>query len=124
MEQTGRNGWGITSKAGHLLRDRGTKGFLLGLGAAALSAYALPRVSKALRPIAVKATQEAIHLYDSAVTKLSEWKEDVEDIVAEAQVLHVAETLEEGNVHNQRDAVENAPAVQPAKAPKNPESGE
>lgn len=81
----------IGEKAKEYLHDKGVRGFLAGVGATALAIYAWPKVSSALRPVAVKVVQEAISLTECTISKLSVAKENVEDIVAEAKANHEAE---------------------------------
>ncbi|QGG48385.1 hypothetical protein [Heliorestis convoluta] len=74
-----------------LLSNKGTKGFALGIGATVAVAALLPTVSKALRPLAVQAAQGAINLSEKALSKGVQLKENIEDIMAEAQYKHHVE---------------------------------
>lgn len=69
----------------HKVRTNTGKDLAFWLGAAALGAILLPSVRESLRPIAISAVQGVMGLSEQARGLVSGIKEDLEDIVSEAQ---------------------------------------
>lgn len=61
------------------------RGFSLGLGAAVLGFLLVPATRKALRPVLVAGLRGLMDLADQAKVSLATAREELEDIVAEAQ---------------------------------------
>ncbi|KAB2951814.1 hypothetical protein F9B85_11015 [Heliorestis acidaminivorans] len=86
-------GNGVRKQLFSLLGSKSGKGFALGVGATLVATALIPTVAKALRPLAVQVTQGAIDITEKAVAKGAQLKENVEDIVAEAQFKHYQEKV-------------------------------
>ncbi|BBB92643.1 hypothetical protein MAMMFC1_03338 [Methylomusa anaerophila] len=69
----------------HQMRSPAGKSVVLGLGAAVLGFLLLPTVRKALHPVAVKAMQGIMEFSEQAQGMMAGVKEDIEDLVSEAE---------------------------------------
>lgn len=69
----------------HELKSRTGQDMTFWLGAAVVGAVLLPSVREKLRPIAVKAVQGVLGLSEQAQSMFSNVREDLEDLVSEAQ---------------------------------------
>lgn len=68
-----------------LLQKPAVRGYLWGLGTAALVALVWPRVRGKVRPVVVNALSRVVSLADEAMDSASRIKEDLEDLFAEAK---------------------------------------
>ena len=69
----------------HRLKSPGNKNFAYGVGVALLGALLFPTLKESLHPIAIKAMQGIKDLSGQAQGLLSGVREDIEDLVAEAE---------------------------------------
>ncbi|AIF52150.1 hypothetical protein UFO1_2605 [Pelosinus sp. UFO1] len=69
----------------HRLKSQSNKNFVYGVGVALLGALLFPTLKESLHPVAMKAMQGVKDLSDQAQGLLSGVREDIEDLVAEAE---------------------------------------
>jgi len=69
----------------HRLKSPSNKNFVYGIGVAVLGALLFPTLKESLHPIAMKAMQGVRDLSEQAQGVLSGVREDIEDLVAEAE---------------------------------------
>jgi len=69
----------------HRLKSPSNKNFIYGMGVAVLGALLFPTLKESLHPIAMKAMQGVRDLSEQAQGLLSGVREDIEDLVAEAE---------------------------------------
>lgn len=69
----------------HRLKSPSNKNFVYGVGVALLGALLFPTLKESLHPVAMKAMQGVKDLSDQAQGLLSGVREDIEDLVAEAE---------------------------------------
>ncbi|GMB02235.1 hypothetical protein [Pelosinus sp. IPA-1] len=69
----------------HRLKNPSNKNFVYGVGVALLGALLFPTLKESLHPVAMKAMQGVKDLSDQAQGLLSGVREDIEDLVAEAE---------------------------------------
>lgn len=69
----------------HRLRSPSNKNFIYGISVAVLGALLLPTLKESLHPIAMKAMQGVRDLSEQAQGLMSGVREDIEDLVAEAE---------------------------------------
>lgn len=72
-------------RVAELMREPVVRGFLWGLGSAVAASYLWPKVRGSVRPLLVGAVSEVMKLADGAMETAAHWKEDFEDLVAEAK---------------------------------------
>lgn len=77
----------------HQMRTSPGRSAALGVGIALLGALMLPAVKDKLRPMALKAFQGVMDLSEQAQGLVATVREDIEDIVAEAQFEKLKETM-------------------------------
>lgn len=73
------------SRLVELLQQPHVRGFLWGVGTAAVASYLWPRVRGSVRPAVVSAISEVMSLADNAMESAVHLKEELEDILAEAR---------------------------------------
>lgn len=78
----------------HEVKMRTGQNLTFWLGAAAVGAVLLPSVREKLRPLAVKMVQGAMGLTDQAQGLFSGMREDIEDLVSEAQFERFRDSLD------------------------------
>lgn len=69
------------------LKQPHVRGFLWGVGTAAVASYLWPKVQGKVRPVVVGAISEVMSLADSAMESAVHLKEEFEDLLAEAKSL-------------------------------------
>lgn len=77
----------------HQIRMNPGRSAALGVGIALLGALMLPAVKDKIRPMALKAFQGVLDLSEQAQGLVATMREDIEDIVAEAQFEKLKETM-------------------------------
>lgn len=77
-----KTGW--LQRMSNLLNTGQRKGFVYGVGATILAAMLFPPVKESMRSVAVRTMEGGMELADRARTMVSRAKEEIEDIVAEA----------------------------------------
>lgn len=87
----------------HQMRTNPARSAALGVGIALLGALMLPAVKDKLRPMALKAFQGIMDLSEQAQGLVSTMREDIEDIVAEAQFEKMKESMmmDDETIHGQ-----------------------
>jgi hypothetical protein len=83
-------------RMGHQLKMRTGQDATFWLGTAALGAFLLPSVREKLRPLAVKTVQGIMGLSEQAQGLFSGVREDLEDIVSEAQFEKFKDSIDSG----------------------------
>ncbi|NPV90869.1 MAG: hypothetical protein HPY50_08860 [Firmicutes bacterium] len=78
-----------------LMNSREGRGFKWGVGATVLAMLFLPSVAKSMRPITKWAVKETMEISEKVQGIVSNLKEDVEDILAEAQFERAKNTIDD-----------------------------
>lgn len=94
-----------------LMNSREGRGFKWGMSTAFLSMLFLPAMAKSLRPITKWAVKEAMEISEKVQGIVSNLKEDVEDIVAEAQFEKAKNTIDD-EIVSEGEAVPVTPTEQ------------
>lgn len=85
------------SALGGLMSPEQLRGFIWGVGAAALLLMVLPTAKQSLRPFAVATLKRGIDLFDQVKSSLGEAGEGLQDLLAEVQFERMKEAAGPGD---------------------------
>jgi hypothetical protein len=98
----------IRYRFSELMNSREGRGFKWGLSTAILTLVFLPSVAKSLKPVTKWALKETMEVSERVQGIISNLKEDVEDILAEAQFERSKNTIDD-EIRNEGESISAAP---------------
>ena len=81
------------------MRINSVEGIVTGVGLALAASVLLPAAKRVARPLAIAGVQGAVALRDQVKSGVSYIKEEVEDIVAEAQFERLRNSIDQDIMH-------------------------